>query len=123
MENASIVKPVDSSSVIVIREPYEVLLMERSKSQSFLAGASVFPGGALDYSDMNFELRSFAGGFTPYDALKMLQDDELSENKAIGLYFCAVRELFEESGIMLAGNKEQANLCEIAGNVGITGAS
>jgi 8-oxo-dGTP pyrophosphatase MutT (NUDIX family) len=73
------VVPIPAASVILLRgEPFEVLLMRRNERSSFVPGAWVFPGGTLDEADCR---------------------DEESEDRA--LRRCAVRELFEETGIWL----------------------
>lgn len=44
--------PRDAATVILVRQgaadPLEVFFMRRNRNQSFMAGAFVFPGGALD---------------------------------------------------------------------------
>jgi 8-oxo-dGTP pyrophosphatase MutT (NUDIX family) len=69
--------------VILLRgEPFEVLMMRRHESSSFVPGAWVFPGGALDAID-----REVAG----------------EEREAAAFALCAIRELLEETGIWLGG--------------------
>ncbi|MCM2315013.1 MAG: NUDIX hydrolase [Thermoanaerobaculia bacterium] len=79
--SAGDVVPVPAASLILLRgEPFKVLMMRRHESSSFVPGAWVFPGGALDAAD-----RTAAG------------DD--GEDAAYAL--CAVRELLEETGIWI----------------------
>jgi recombination protein RecT len=82
--SASAVAPIPAASVLLLREsasasaPFEVLMIRRHERSSFVPSAWVFPGGAVDAEDR-------AG-----------QGDELA-----AMRLCAVRELFEESGIWL----------------------
>jgi glyoxylase-like metal-dependent hydrolase (beta-lactamase superfamily II)/8-oxo-dGTP pyrophosphatase MutT (NUDIX family) len=69
----------------------EVLMLQRTKNAVFLGGAYVFPGGALDASDADPRIaRRVLGG---------PQDDSLP------YYVAAIRECFEEAGILLACDK------------------
>ena len=103
-------KPVpaqDAATVILLKEgrdkvPFEVLLMRRHKKQSFMAGAYVFPGGALEERDMFPEVKKFTGEMDGDRARILLNEPELEPRKALGLFICAVREMFEESGVLLA---------------------
>src|SRR4030095_6447788 len=82
--------------------PFEVFLVRRSDSIAFLGGAHVFPGGRVDPSDYNHD---FIGGVRlqtdPYVAIAARMPDVPSE-AAIAHYVAAVRELFEEAGVLLA---------------------
>jgi 8-oxo-dGTP pyrophosphatase MutT (NUDIX family) len=102
-------EPLDSATVILTRESsqgqFKVFLMRRHRNQDFMGGAFVFPGGRLDEGDCDPDLVHCAGGFTGGDALRGLQASDLSEAKALGLYFAALRETFEESGILLARDR------------------
>ena len=103
-EKPCIADPKDSSTVILVREdgcaPCEVFLACRHERQSFMAGAYVFPGGRVDDSDFTLTDRiSVPAGF---DAPARLQDDTLSSARALALFICAIRETFEETGILIA---------------------
>jgi 8-oxo-dGTP pyrophosphatase MutT (NUDIX family) len=96
----------DAATVILVREedekPFEVFLVQRHKKQSFMGGAFVFPGGALDPADCDDALMQHMTGVSIEDAVNRLNESETPRDKAMGLYFTAVRETFEESGILLA---------------------
>ncbi len=96
----------DAATVILVREPdqgpFEIFLMRRGGSQSFMGGAFVFPGGRLDEEDCDPELAGYARDFPAADARHRLQEPRLPEKTAVGLYFSAIRETFEEAGVLAA---------------------
>jgi 8-oxo-dGTP pyrophosphatase MutT (NUDIX family) len=98
--------PKDSATVILLRSGpsagVEVFLMRRHRAQSFMGGAYVFPGGRLDDSDCEPGLAGRSAGLDGAGARRLLREPELSEDRALGLFFCVVRELFEEAGVLLA---------------------
>lgn len=99
------VKPRDAATVVLLRDtgraPFEVFMMRRHARQTFMGDAHVFPGGALDETDLDPELAAYGVGLTPVEAGVHLQEPDLSARLAMGLYFAAIRETFEESGILL----------------------
>ena len=98
--------PIHASSVIIIRDAtedmYEIFLMRRHRNQSFMGGAYVFPGGRLDDMDCSSELTSCICGISPSNAKLILQEPGLPDDIACGLFCAALRETFEEAGILLA---------------------
>lgn len=82
--------PIPSASVILLRdgaEGVEVFMVRRSDALRFAAGATVFPGGRVDPED-----RAALPGWTPPDATATDHP----------LRLAAIRETFEESGILLS---------------------
>lgn len=98
--------PHDAAAVILLRGradgPYEVFLMRRNRNQAFMGGAFVFPGGHLDAADADPGLAAFTGGLSPADARRLLQEPDIPETTALGLFMAAIRETFEEAGVLLA---------------------
>ncbi|MFI6816742.1 NUDIX hydrolase [Nonomuraea sp. NPDC050328] len=91
----------DSATVALLRDRpggLEVYLLRRKATMAFAAGAYVFPGGSVDPRDTDHAL-AWAGP-SPAEWAKILQSDE---STARGLVCAAVRETFEESGVLLAG--------------------
>jgi 8-oxo-dGTP pyrophosphatase MutT (NUDIX family) len=98
--------PRDSATVVLLRDrpggPYEVFLMRRHGNQAFMGGAYVFPGGRLDDADSAPALASHTEGLSAADARRLLQEPGLPEATALGLFLAAIRETFEEAGVLLA---------------------
>jgi len=94
--------PKKASTVILLRDPVEVLLMQRSTHDSFMAKATVYPGGAVDDSDSDPRLSDFSGGFDDAIARKLLNNPDPDMDASSGLFFAAIRELFEEAFILIA---------------------
>lgn len=105
-ENRTEQAPRDAATVILLRDrtegPYELFLMQRHRNQAFMGGAHVFPGGSLDESDADPGLAGYLGGFCAADARLLLQEPDLPEATALGLFLTAIRETFEEAGVLLA---------------------
>ena len=96
------VMPRPSSTVILLREemhdehPFSVLMLERHGSIAF-PGAHVFPGGVVDLADVH------APGATLPGLQRWAQADEGDcPPHALVYWVAALRELFEEVGILLA---------------------
>jgi 8-oxo-dGTP pyrophosphatase MutT (NUDIX family) len=108
-DEARIPEARDAVTVILIREktsdPFEILLMRRRQDQVFMGGAFVFPGGRLDEVDCEPELAACGLGLSPEAAKVKLNEPGLPGAKALGLFFAAVRETYEEAGILLAASQ------------------
>ena len=87
----------DASTVVLLRDGsgLETYLMRRAVTMAFAAGMYVFPGGRIDDADLDIDL-SWVGD--PLDAGRMTA----GERQARGLVVGAVREVFEETGVLLA---------------------
>jgi 8-oxo-dGTP pyrophosphatase MutT (NUDIX family) len=98
--------PRDSATVILLRDrpgdSYELFLMRRRRDQAFMGGAFVFPGGRLDEADKDPALTACTGGLSAADAQRLLQEPDLLEGTALALFLAAIRETFEEAGVLLA---------------------
>jgi 8-oxo-dGTP pyrophosphatase MutT (NUDIX family) len=92
-----------SASVVLLRDGaqgLEVFLLKRHGLSDVLGGAYVFPGGKVDASDAQ-AARAVLNG--QGSALRVaLAEPELDDALAAALYFAAMRELFEETGVLLA---------------------
>jgi 8-oxo-dGTP pyrophosphatase MutT (NUDIX family) len=95
------VTPRDAATVMLLRPAgatMEVYLLRRRPSMAFAPGAVVFPGGGVDPRDSDGEV-AWAGP-SPAEWARLL---DAPPQLARGLVCAAVRELFEESGVLLAG--------------------
>lgn len=95
----------ESATVVLIRNrkqgPPEMLMLQRHAADKFAAGAYVFPGGVLEESDYGAEAIALSPRLKPQEALGMIPDAG-SPEKALGFFVAAIRETFEEAGILLA---------------------
>ncbi len=98
---ATPVTPKDAASIVVVRDGaagLEAYLLRRQASMAFAAGQYVFPGGGLDPADADPDV-PWAGPAAAVFADRLGTD----EAHARALVVAAVRETFEESGVLLAG--------------------
>lgn len=75
----------------------EVLMLRRNLRSDFVGGAYVFPGGAVDPDDTR-TAAAYAGGRSPEVADALLG----VEGGGLAIWVAAVRECFEEAGLLLA---------------------
>ena len=98
--------PRDAATIILTRDGdrggMEVFLMRRHRDQAFMGGAFVFPGGGIDPGDSDPELAECIVETTAAQARDRLQEPGISASLALGLYMTAIRETFEEAGVLLA---------------------
>ena len=95
--------PRPAATVLLLRDDpagVQVYFLRRPARSSFAASAYVFPGGAVDAEDAGDEVLALAGDFDPGAAAQRMRlgDDVRA---AAGLHVAAVREVFEETGILL----------------------
>jgi glyoxylase-like metal-dependent hydrolase (beta-lactamase superfamily II)/8-oxo-dGTP pyrophosphatase MutT (NUDIX family) len=95
-----------SAATVILARPaadgsYEVLMTKRPDSMAFMGGTYVFPGGALEDADMSDAMaaRSILGRD---DAAERVGEESIDGATALGLLCCALRELYEEAGILIA---------------------
>jgi 8-oxo-dGTP pyrophosphatase MutT (NUDIX family) len=95
-------QPRHASTVVLLRDGHdglEAYLLRRQQTMAFAAGMYVFPGGSVDPRDESLSSASWAGP-APSSWARLLT---AGEQLATALVCAAVRETFEESGVMLAG--------------------
>jgi glyoxylase-like metal-dependent hydrolase (beta-lactamase superfamily II)/8-oxo-dGTP pyrophosphatase MutT (NUDIX family) len=101
--------PRPAATLILLREAaagHEVFLLQRSHSASFVAGAYVFPGGSIDPEDAAPRALARVRGLTDAEASARLG----IERGGLAYWIAAVRECFEEGGILLAHDERGAPL-------------
>jgi len=101
--------PRDAATVILVRpgpenpgtDGVEVFLLRRTRALEFAPGACVFPGGSVDERDADPAIDETGWvGPAPADLGHLLG---IPADRARALVCAAVRETFEESGVLLAG--------------------
>lgn len=93
----------DASSLVLLRDSdqgVDVYMVRRHGRSRFMANAHVFPGGRLDDADCARKLDARCAGLTGQQAARRLGLDDT--DLARGLYVAALRETFEEAGVLLA---------------------
>ena len=101
--------PRDAATLILLDRSgptLKVLMGRRHHSHVFLPGRFVFPGGALDPRD---RLMTAATPLDPRTEAKLMrQVKRPSAAKARALALTAIRETFEETGLLLGTKRDQA---------------
>jgi 8-oxo-dGTP pyrophosphatase MutT (NUDIX family) len=104
--------PRDAATVILLRQGagsgsgagvgVEAFLLRRTAELDFAPGACVFPGGSVDERDADPGIGWF--GPAPEDFAAQL---DVPPERARALVCAAIRETFEESGVLLAGSSAE----------------
>ncbi len=111
------VEPRDAATVVLTRDPSragagpDVYLLRRQTSMDFAAGMCVFPGGGVDRRDFDTTV-AWAGPSPARWAAQL----GCAEDLARALVCAAVRETFEESGVLLAGPSSEAVVEDTTGD-------
>ncbi|MFL6061612.1 MAG: NUDIX hydrolase [Marmoricola sp.] len=106
-------EPRDAATVVLLRdgaEGPELYLLRRQVSMEFAGGMCVFPGGGVDPRDFDADV-AWAGP-SPARWAELLGTDE---HQARALVCAAVRETFEESGVLLAGESADSVVADTTG--------
>lgn len=100
--------PRDAATVMVLRPApddtaaaVEVLMLRRPAAMAFAPGAYVFPGGSVDAADGDPGI-----GWRGPDPAEFGERLGCPAQEARALVCAAVRETFEESGVLLAGEPD-----------------
>jgi 8-oxo-dGTP pyrophosphatase MutT (NUDIX family) len=97
---AAPVTPVGAATVLLLRdgaEGLEVFMVVRHREIDFASGALVFPGGKVDPGDQEPALRGAGGDLSAAD---------------LAFRVAAIRETFEEAGVLLARPRGGARLID-----------
>jgi len=113
------VKPKIAATVVLLRKrlpdlesdddcEFEVFMVKRNENARFMSGHYVFPGGGIEAQDMSLESKARIIG-PDREILSIVKEvcDDPSD-----LWIIAIRELFEETGILIA-TKDRERLIEI----------
>jgi 8-oxo-dGTP pyrophosphatase MutT (NUDIX family) len=94
--------PAPSATVVLLRDAgddLEVFLLRRHGESAVLGGAYVFPGGKVDAEDAG---RADRLDRPMAELHALLGEPELAPPQAAGLFVAAIREVFEETGLLFA---------------------
>jgi 8-oxo-dGTP pyrophosphatase MutT (NUDIX family) len=112
--NQAPASPRDAATVMLLRQRgtgLEVYMLRRQRTMAFAPGAYVFPGGSVDPRDADEQV-AWAG---PDDA-EWGRIFDAPPSLARALVCAAVRETFEESGVLLAGESADSVVADTTSN-------
>jgi 8-oxo-dGTP pyrophosphatase MutT (NUDIX family) len=97
----------DAATVMLVRDDdgggLEVFMLRRNLNSDFVGGAYVFPGGAVDEADRHDDLEAICDGRTDEECSALLG----IERGGLAYWVAAVRECFEEAGVLLARRPDE----------------
>jgi 8-oxo-dGTP pyrophosphatase MutT (NUDIX family) len=109
-----------AATVILVRSPLEVYMTRRSASSAFAPDAFVFPGGTIEAQDASLPARTRSIGL---DTARLADEfratippalassePPIGEAGARSLLLAALRELFDEAGVLLAAGASERPL-------------
>ncbi len=101
-----------AATVILARPNFELYLARRSTSSAFAPNAFVFPGGTIERQDASADAQRHTLGLEPDRVAREFRAEIVSDlrsseppigsDAARSLLVAALRELFEEAGVLLA---------------------
>ncbi len=101
-KTAGLVRPKDAATLIVVRAGAQptILMGKRAASHRFMPNKFVFPGGRLDLIDQRLNV---PGDLSPpvLGRLRKATRKNITDRKLRGLALAAIRETFEETGIVV----------------------
>ena len=100
------VKPKPASTLVIMKDndesaSLEILMLLRSHRSSFVPGNYVFPGGGMDSVDNDTALMERCAGIDRLRAPGFMGHD-VDTDRAVAYCITAIRETFEESGLLYA---------------------
>ncbi|MCP4576056.1 MAG: NUDIX domain-containing protein [Deltaproteobacteria bacterium] len=85
---------------------FKVYLLKRSLKSRFMPGVHVFPGGMVDLEDRDLAAWVDHLDMTPGDMQQKLGAEGLEVKDTLSFVMAAIRETFEEAGVLLVNEKE-----------------
>jgi 8-oxo-dGTP pyrophosphatase MutT (NUDIX family) len=116
------VTPAPAATLVLLRDRLEggleVLLIQRHRRSKFAAGDYVFAGGKIEADDNPPDAAAWCAGLDRARAARVL-GLERDPNFALGYWIGAIREAFEEVGVLLAygadGGPARVDAARLAG--------
>ena len=97
--------PSPAATLVLLRDRnpggVETLLLQRHARSKFAAGDYVFAGGKVEAADIPADVERFCRGLTALGAAARLGGG-IAPREALGYWVGAIREAFEEVGVLLA---------------------
>jgi 8-oxo-dGTP pyrophosphatase MutT (NUDIX family) len=97
--------PAPAATLVLLRDRHprgvETLLLQRHARSKFAAGDYVFAGGKVEAGDIPADAGRLCRGLTALDAAAWLGGG-IAPREALGYWVGAIREAFEEAGVLLA---------------------
>ena len=97
--------PKKAATVVLLRESkpegFEIFLLKRHEKSSFMGGNFVYPGGRVDREDGSLEICAQCKGISSEEAHQLFRG-ALPPDESLAHWVAAIRELFEEAGVLLA---------------------
>lgn len=100
-----VLRPKDAATLVIVRHesgPPRVLMGQRHGNMAFMANKYVFPGGRIDSADMRIPVST---ELKPHVAARAGHGS--TPARARGLALAAIRETFEETGILIGERSEK----------------
>lgn len=98
-----------AATVMLVRDGadgLEVFMLQRTRSAAFARGQYVFPGGKVDDADHAADFEPICDGLDDESASQRLG----MSSGGLAWLVAAVREVFEEAGVLLARRADQSHL-------------
>ncbi len=101
-DNAKAVRPKEAATLIVVRQAKQpkILMGKRAASHKFMPNKFVFPGGRLDLIDQRLQVPKDLSA-PVMQRLRRETRKDVSDNKLRGLALAAIRETYEETGLII----------------------
>ena len=106
----------DAATVLILdeRPDLHVLMLKRNARSIFVGDMWVFPGGAVDAADRDPGIEPWVAGWDDGAASEHIQ----TEAGGLGYWVAALRETFEEAGLLLASPRGSRDLVNLGSDAG-----
>ncbi|MBV1878166.1 MAG: NUDIX hydrolase [Pseudomonadales bacterium] len=101
------VRPAATVLLIDDRPDLKVFIMKRNPKHVFGPGMWVFPGGAVDSADHHKDFSTLRHNHQTVDNTNLINSDIITTDLAYQI--AAIREVFEEAGILIAAYDQAGN--------------